>query len=131
MAANGFAKKSMKKTLIVTGDIARNAIKRYVDEAPEGYSVTIGPATRTLEQNALLWELLTHVSDEIEWYGNKLTPEEWKTVFTASLKKQKTIPGIDGGFVVMGESTRKMTKREFSDLIELIHAFAAQRGIQL
>ncbi len=49
---------------------------------------------------------------------------------TAGLKKQKAVPGIDGGFVVVGGSTSKMTKSEFSDLLELIYSFGAERGVE-
>lgn len=87
--------------------------------------------TRTLGQNSLLWPLLTEISKQVDWYGEKLTPENWKDILTASLKKQKAVPGIDGGFVVLGQSTSKMGKKEFSDLLELAMAFAAEKGVKL
>ncbi len=118
-----------KIILKLTGDIARQAAHRRINEAPEGYVVEIKEPTRTLDQNALLWPLLEEVSEQVEWYGSRLNKEEWKDVFSASLKKQKAVPGIDGGFVVCGQSTSKMSKREFSDLIELIYAFSAERGV--
>lgn len=120
-----------KIILKLTGDIARRAACNRIMEAQEGHVVTIAEPTRSLCQNALLWPLLQEVSDQVDWYGSRLTKEEWKDVFSASLKKQKAVPGIDGGFVVCGQSTSKMGKREFSDLIELIYAFAAQRGVDL
>ena len=92
--------------------------------------MTIGETTRTLEQNSLLWPLLTEVSRQVDWYGQKLTPDEWKDVFSAALKKAKVVPGLDGGFVVCGQRTSKMGKREFSDLVELIYAFGAERGVE-
>lgn len=85
---------------------------------------------RSLEQNALLWPLLTDVSAQVVWYGEKLTKDEWKDVFTASLKKQRVVPGIDGGFVVCGQRTSTMSVADFSELIELINAFGAQQGVR-
>lgn len=120
----------MKKTLTITGDLARQAISRYVADAPIGHVVTIAEPTRNLEQNALLWALLTDVSEQVDWYGNKLSNENWKDVFTASLKRQKVVPGLDGGFVVCGQSTSKMSKSEFSELCELILAFGADNGVR-
>lgn len=118
--------------LKLTGEVARKAACRHVLAAPEGHVVRISEPTRNLEQNALLWKLLETVSVEVDWYGQKLTKEEWKDVFTASLKRQKAVPALDGnGFVVCGQSTSKMGKSEFSDLIEVIHAFSASRGIIL
>lgn len=121
----------MKRVLILTGEAARKAACRDILAAPEGYAVTIGERTRSLDQNAALWPALTEISHQVDWYGNKLTPEEWKDVFSASLRKQKAVPGLDGGFVVCGQRTSKMGKREFGDLLTLIHAFAAERGVIL
>jgi hypothetical protein len=92
--------------------------------------VEIKPETRTLAQNARLWAMLTDVSKQVNWYGRKLSEEEWKHVFTASLSKQDVVPGIDGGFVVLGKSTSKMTKPEMSELQQLIEAFGAQQGVR-
>lgn len=51
--------------------------------------VCIQEMTRTLEQNARMWATLTDISKQVEWHGLKLTNEEWKHVFTATLKGQK------------------------------------------
>ena len=53
----------------------------------------------------------------------------WKDVFSAALKKQKVVPGLDGGFVVCGQRTSQMGKREFADMIDLMCAFGAERGV--
>lgn len=92
--------------------------------------VTIKPAKRTSEQNALMWALLADVSKNVEWYGKYMSAESWKHVFSAALKKQEAVPGLDGGFVVIGQSTSKMTKSEISDMIELIYSFGAERGVK-
>ena len=86
--------------------------------------------TRSLEANRRLWAMLTDVAEQVEWYGQKLSPEDWKNMFTASWQKQRTVPNIDGsGFVVLGLSTSRMTRGEMSDLQELISAFGAERGV--
>ena len=98
--------------------------------APDGYIVAVQEPTRSVDQNALLWALLSDVSDQVEWYGQKLAPEDWKHIFSASLKHQRAVPGLDGGFVVLGQSTSRMGKQEFSDLVEIIHAFGFERGVK-
>lgn len=90
----------------------------------------VKPETRSLSQNARLWAMLTDVSEQVEWYGRKLTPDDWKHVFTAALSKQDVVPGIEGGFVVLGKATSKMTKGEMAELQTLIEAFGAQRGVK-
>ena len=84
---------------------------------------------RTVDQNKLMWALLGDVARQVVWHGQKLEPGEWKDVFTAALKRQKVVPGIDGGFVVLGSSTSRMTKSELSELVELIYAFGAQQEV--
>ena len=103
---------------------------RQISQAPEGYVCIVKEATRSLEQNARLWAMLTDVSNQVDWYGQTLTPEEWKCVLTAAMKKQKVVPGIDGGFVVIGARTSKMGVREMGELMELIEAFGAQQGVR-
>ena len=85
--------------------------------------------TRSLDQNNRLWAMLTDVSEQVDWYGQKLSPEDWKHIFTAALKKTRAVPGIDGGVVVLGQSTSKMTKAEMTELQDLIEAFGAERGV--
>lgn len=118
-----------KRIYRLVHDTARRLAAAQCQLAPEGWIVEIKPATRTLDQNARLWAQLTDVSHQVEWYGRKLTQEEWKHVFTASLKRQDVVPGLDGGFVALGQSTSKMSKRELGDLMELISAFGAQQGV--
>ena len=91
--------------------------------------LTLKPETRSLAQNARLWAMLTDISKQVDWYGRKLSPDDWKHVFSASLKKQDVVPGIDGGYVVLGSSTSKMTKAEMSDMQELMAAFGAQHDV--
>ena len=120
----------MKQRYIMSHEIARQRAIDAVRAAPAGYVIEIREPTRTLDQNALLWPLLTEVSRQVDWYGQKLTEDEWKDVFTAGLRKQKAVPGIDGGFVMVGSKTSRMNKREFSELVELIYAFGAERGVK-
>lgn len=122
----------MKKSFVLKDDSVRKHCAHWImTEAPLGHSVKVDEVKRNLEQNAALWAVLSEISAQVDWYGNKLSSEEWKDVFSASLKKQKVVPGLDGGFVVCGQSTSKMTKSEFSELLELAHAFAAQHGVKL
>lgn len=91
----------------------------------------VRPETRSLAQNRRLWAMLTEISRKVDWYGQRLTPEDWKDVFSAALKRQKVVPGLDGGFVICGQSTSRMTRTEMADMQMLMEQFAAERGIDL
>ena len=105
-----------------------------VRNAPEHYLVEIKPRTRSIDQNAMLWRLLTLASRHVMWSVNGqetvLSPEEWKDVFTASLiQEQRIACGIRGGFVMLGKSTSRMTVSQLSELIEFIYSFLAEHGV--
>jgi hypothetical protein len=105
-----------------------NAVES-VRTAPEGYIVEIKPKTRSLDQNRKLWAALNDLARQVTWHGLKLTAENWKDMTTAAVKRQQVVPGIDGGFVVLGASTSKMSKAEMSELLEFIIAFGTQQNV--
>lgn len=92
--------------------------------------VEVKPETRSLEQNRRLWAMATEISQQVDWYGQRLTAEEWKDVFSAAMKRAKVVPGLDGGFVVCGQSTSKMTRAEMSEMQTLMEAFGAEKGVR-
>lgn len=98
-------------------------------------SISARKSTRSTEQNNMLWSILTDLSKQLPWpvdgVRGLLTPEEWKDILTAGLRKeQRVAAGIDGGWVMLGQRTSQMTKAELSDLMELAWAFGAQHDIQ-
>lgn len=119
----------MQKFYLISGKVRENAA-HAVMTAPDGWVVEVKPRTRSIAQNSRMWAMLTDISRQVDWYGQKLAPDEWKDVFTAALKRQNVVPGVDGGFVVIGARTSKMTIREMGDLMELMSAFGAERGVQ-
>ncbi|EOC5813749.1 recombination protein NinB [Cronobacter turicensis] len=113
--------------------VQQNAIRTIQQIHPDferPLIVTIQEKTRSVEQNKRLWATLRDVSEQVVWHGAKMNSEDWKHIFTAALKGQRSAPGINGGFVVLGQSTSKMKVSEFSELLELIYAFGAERGVQ-
>jgi hypothetical protein len=109
----------------------RLAAEFILNDAQDGYSVTVAEPTRNLEQNARMWAMLADISRQVDWYGKRLTSEDWKHVFSSSLRRLEVVPNLDGsGFVALGLSTSRMSKREMSDLIELMFAFGAERDVE-
>ena len=89
---------------------------------------------RTLDQNAKMWAMLGDIASQVWWSVNgkqeKLTAYEWKDIFTASLKQHSRVAmGLDGGFVILGAHTSRMSKSLMSELIELMLAFGAEKGV--
>ena len=122
---------SDRRVFRLVNDAVRARVCEFVRTAPEGYRVEIKEAKRSLDQNDKMWAMLADVSDQVVWYGQKICSEDWKNIFTASLRKACVVPGIDAGsFVPLGMRTSDMSKSEMSDLIELIYAFGAGHDIK-
>lgn len=120
-----------RRLFFLQSDAIRERVCEYVRRAPVGYRVEIKEQKRSLDQNAKLWAMLSDVALQVVWYGQKLTSDDWKDVFTASLRKARVVPGIDGGsFVPLGMRTSDMSKTEMRDLLELIYAFGAEHDVQ-
>ena len=85
---------------------------------------------RSLEQNARMWAMLSDIACQVDWYGKRRSAEDWKHMFTAALYKHEAVPGIDGGFVVLGLSTSRMSTKQMSDLMEFMSAFGIERGVK-
>jgi hypothetical protein len=119
----------MRQIFILNSPYARRKAQEALHAAGDDWVVQVSPPKRSTAQNALMWALLGDVASQVVWHGQKLTPENWKDILTASLKRQEVVPGIGGGFVVLGTSTRRMAKLEMNELIELIYAFGAQHGV--
>lgn len=119
-----------KRTLYLTADHVRARAAAWVKNAPPGTRVDFREAKRSDDQNRKLWACLGDISKQVEWYGVHLSADDWKDVLTASLRKARVVPGIDPGtFVPLGMRTSEMTKQQMSDLLELIMAFGAERGV--
>lgn len=92
--------------------------------------ITLAREIRTRDQNAKLWPLLDDISRQVVWYGSRYSKEDWKDILTAGWRKQEVVPGIDGGFVVLGHRTSKMNKAQMSELIEFIYAFGSGHEVK-
>lgn len=118
--------------VIIHNDNDRSRVAQLATKVPAGTRVEFKQAKRTIPQNDLLWCRLTDVSRQVEWHGEKLTPQDWKDVFTAAIRVSRVVPGLDPGtIVVLGMRTSDMTKEEMGELLDLIDAFAAERGVVL
>lgn len=116
--------------VVIRTDDDRRKVATWARNVQPGTRIEFKAPRRSLPQNDRLWAMLTDVAQQVDWYGQKLASEDWKDVFTAALRKARVVPGIDGGFVPLGMRTSDMSKGELSQLLELIAAFGAERGVK-
>lgn len=121
----------MTRALVIIRTVEdREKVCRWARNVEPGTRIEFKAARRSLDQNSLLWSRLGEVSRQVDWYGQKLSSEDWKDVFTAALRKARVVPGLDGGFVPLGMRTSDMSKGEFTALLDLISAFGAEHGVK-
>jgi hypothetical protein len=119
-----------RATVIVRGEADRQLIAKWAAGVPQGTRVEFKAPRRSVQSNDLMWARLTEIAQQVEWYGQKLTPEDWKDICSASLRKARVVPGLDAGsFVPLGMRTSDMSKAEMGALLDLIEAFGAERGV--
>lgn len=127
----------MKRTFILGHSEARQRAVELVRTVPDGFCVTVGEPSRSLEQNAAQWPILQAFADQLQWPINgamvRMTADEWKDVLTASFRTEQArlSQTMDGRVVMLGQRTREFGKREFSDWLEFLHATAAARGVDV
>ena len=127
----------MKQVYILANPTARANCLEAVRKAQGGFKVTIAEPSRTLDQNAAQWPILQAFSEQLTWPINgvmvKMDADDWKDVLTAAFKKEtvRIAQGLDGGMVMLGMRTSKMSKKEFSEYLEFLHATAVLRGVNL
>lgn len=121
-----------RATVVIRSATDKQRAANWLSRAPFGTRIDFKAAKRTLPQNDRLWAMLTDVSDQLTWHGNKLRASDWKLVFMDALKREmKLVPNIDGtGFVNLSNSSSDLSKGEMSDLIELIFKFGAEHGVE-
>ena len=96
----------------------------------------VRPETRSDRQNKLLHALFGDVSKQAEWMGKKRTPEEWKLLFVsghavATKQGADLVPGLEGEFLNLRESTARMSKARMASLLEYVISWAIDHGVEL
>ncbi len=127
---------SDKRIFILAHRQARAGAELAIHGAPDGYIVTISEPTRTLEQNAKFHAICSDVAKQGSFMGRKLTALQWKTLFVsghsiATERGADIVPGLEGEFVNIRESTATMGVRRKSSLIEYTLAWCAENGLAL
>lgn len=115
---------------------ARNNALEAIRNAPEGMVVTLAPKTRSSEQNALLHALLSEISKRCEFGGKRRTPEQWKLIMVsghsiATGRAAEVVPGLEGEFLNLRESTASMSVKRLGSLVEYVQAWCADNGVEI
>lgn len=126
-----------RASFILSHAEARRRAMASVADAPAGYMVEVRPPKRTDGQNERFHAIVGDIAKSgLTWAGKKRIAAEWKVLLvsghaTATKEGSEMVPGLEGEFVNIRESTALMSIRRGSSLIEYATAFAMQNGVTL
>lgn len=115
-------------------DIRQRAMEAVMN-APEGWIVEIKEPTRTLEQNAKLHGMLQDISSQSQYMNKRRGVEFWKGLFVsgwqiATGQKPEIVPGLEGEFINIRESTATMGVKKLSSVMEYIYPWAIENNVK-
>lgn len=102
---------------------------------PDGHVVvTIGNESRNEQQSCKFHAMCGDVSRQCQWADKKRTAEQWKLLFVsahavATKQGAEIVPGLEGEFLNIRESTARMGVKRMASLIEYVYAWGADNGV--
>jgi len=121
---------------LINDRVKANAL-RAVAAAPQDYVVSIGPRKRSSDQNAMFHAICTDIAKS-GWLfaGRPRSAAVWKVLLisghaAATGDGNEIVPGLEGEFVNIRESSASMSVRRANSLIDYVLAFCDSNGIPL
>ena len=126
------------RPLVITGDVARNAICHSVLLAPIGHVVTIAEPKKKRIQEEKYHAMIGDIAKQCTFMNQKWHEEDWKRLLVDSFAKAmresgtplhhdgRVVPSLDMERVVqLGIQTRQFWIAEASEFIEYLFAWGA------
>lgn len=125
----------MKRTIKLTCAAARRYACQQVQDAPDGFVVTVGDATRSLDANAAQWPWLEGFAQQMEIPINgemmKVDNETWKQILTAAYSAEQMRFAVwQGKTILLPVRTSIMGKRRFSEWLDWLISEATTAGVE-
>lgn len=116
-------------------DNAIDAIRHTHLDKDKPVTIRITEYKRNLDQNARFHAMLGDIARQVQWCGKWLKPEQWKVLLisghaVATKQQAEIVPGLEGEFVNIRESSAQMSVGRMASLIEYVHAWAAGQDVK-
>jgi hypothetical protein len=126
----------MDKTTIFLNRTNRRMAADAVHGRPDGHVLVLQEPTRTVRQNALLHSLFSQIAKQAEFHGRRLSPTQWKALLISAHAiatgiGADMVPGLEGEWVNLRESSAHMGVKRLNSLIEYTLAWAADNDIRI
>ncbi len=126
-----------RRIFVLSHSEARRRAMACVADAPEGYRVEVREPKRTDGQNERFHAICGDIAKSgLMWAGKPRTAVQWKGLLVsghavATGEGAEMMPGLEGEFVNLRESTALMSVKRGSSLIEYATAFALNNSVRL
>jgi hypothetical protein len=125
----------MKETIFLTPTSRAYAIE-CLKRRPDGHMMVLQERTRSLNQNALLHHLFGVASKQATYMGRQFSVAQWKVLFVsghaiATGIGADVIPGLEGEFCNVRESSAQMGVGRMNSLLEYVQAWFVENNIPL
>jgi hypothetical protein len=126
-----------KQTFILISPKVRANAAQALAAAPADYVVTLAPRTRSTDQNAMFHAICDDIAKSGQtWAGKKRSAAEWKVLLIsghaiATNEGAEVIPGLEGEYINIRESSALMSVKRAKSLIDYTLAYCDMNGIEL
>jgi hypothetical protein len=119
----------MAQTVILRNEQSKQTAHQLIDAAPFGSVASVKAATRSTDQNDLMWSLLSEIS-RAKPDGRRHTTEVWKALaMHACGHAVQFETGLSGEPFPIGFRSSRLSKQQMSELIEFLYAYGAEKGV--
>jgi hypothetical protein len=124
-------------TFILASPRVRAAAEEALRDAPADFMVTLAPRTRTNDQNAMFHAICDDIAKSgWTFAGKPRSAAVWKVLLisghaAATGEGNEVVPGLEGEFVNIRESSARMSVRRAKSLIDYTLAYCDTNGIPL
>jgi len=126
-----------KRVFFLVHGQARDGVAAHAHIAPDGWMVTFQEPTRNADQNAKFHAICSDLAkSKLPWAGKPRTADQWKVLLVSAHSKAtaedfEIVPGLEGEFVNIRESTALMSVKRSASLITYALAFCDLNGVVL
>lgn len=129
-----------KQTFFLRNEQVRRNLIEAINKLPlndhHPLTIRITDYDRSLLQNSLFHALCGDTAKQAIWLGKTRNLVQWKTLFVsghamATGLGAEVVPGLEGEFCNIRESTAKMGIKRMASLIEYSQAWAVGNDVQL
>lgn len=122
--------------LVITGQVAREAIINRIRLADIGLEVLIREPKRNEEQSRKFHALCGDVAKQKPYMGKLRSKDAWKVLFISGHAIAEglgadVVPGLEGEFCNIRESSADMRGKRMSSLIEYVLAYCADNEVEV